>query len=377
MVATNLSMANIPYWGMLPMMYTNYGGDTQISTVEPYQSYNIGLAFNPIAQQSWGMQGVNACTAITPQVNVQAIAKEVQAMVGQALNQMTNNNLKLCINNVAQTKARLQAKMNAEGTTEEQKKEIQKMLDKIEEKEKELKEIAKSTNLDPQTAYNKVKELENSINELVKESINLINGTGSTGSTDSTGSTGSTESTGSTGSTGSTESTGSTDSTGSTSSTGSTVSTEEPQGAVDNFDSDVRTAVDQFYDATYCPGTKDKEMEEVLNLVNKDNVMDLMLCWNKLHSAECGESLMDAFMWDADSSQKEKYCKLISRALRDKAEELGLADECAADFAAIDKEVRSWFFISNDISKNFNNIIKKIGDKMGSKYSSPYNKNGK
>ena len=84
---------------------------------------------------------------------------------------------------------------------------------------------------------------------------------------------------------------------------------------------------------TYCVGTKDEEMEEVLNLVNKDNVMDLVLAWNKYHSGEEGESFIEAFMWDADSGQKEKYGKLIARALRDKAEELGIYDECREDFA--------------------------------------------
>ena len=90
MVATNISMANIPYWGVLPMMYTNYGGDTQISTVEPYQGYNIGLAFNPIAQQSWGIPGIGFGMGMgMPGINVQAITAQAQAMVGQALNQLT------------------------------------------------------------------------------------------------------------------------------------------------------------------------------------------------------------------------------------------------------------------------------------------------
>ena len=91
---------------------------------------------------------------------------------------------------------------------------------------------------------------------------------------------------------------------------------------------------------------------------------------------------MKAFMWDASSGfccaggDKVKYGKLMARALRDKAEELGVYDECAADFAAIDKEMSSTFYVSNDVYKNYDNIVKIIGDKMGSKYSSPYAKGG-
>ena len=115
-------------------------------------------------------------------------------------------------------------------------------------------------------------------------------------------------------------------------------------------------------------------MEEVLNLVNKDNVMDLVLAWNKYHSGEEGESFIEAFMWDADSGQKEKYGKLIARALRDKAEELGIYDECREDFAKIDKEMGSWLYISNDIAQNYDNIIAKIAEKMGSQYGRPQGK---
>lgn len=130
--------------------------------------------------------------------------------------------------------------------------------------------------------------------------------------------------------------------------------------------------VDQFYDATYCWGTKDEQMEEALNNINSYNVMDVMKAWNLVHSTEKGESFMEAFMWDADSDQKEKYGKQIATALRDRALAAGVFEDCREDFAVIDQELRSWFFISNDISKNFDNIIKKIADAENSKNGTPY-----
>lgn len=370
MAVTNMSLANIPYWGCLPMMYTNYGGDTQISTIPSYAGYNLNLLFNPAAQATWGTTGLgNNPWMQTPQINQQAVMQQAQALLTPALNQLTSQNINLCINNIATTKSRLQSAMQAEGTTEKERDQIQKILDQLKEQENKINEIKNSENLDPQTAYQKVSEIESNVSKLVREAIKLINKT--TGSTDTTSSTGSTSTTGSTGSTNTTETTASTKTTESTS---TTETTETTQGKVDDFSEDVKAAVDQAYDAMYCWGTKDEALEEVLNLINKDNVMDLMLGWNKYHSGEKGETFMDAFMWDADAGQKEKYGKLIARALRDKAEELGIYDQCRADFAAIDKEMNSWLYISNDVSANYNNIIAKIAEKMGSKYGKPQGK---
>lgn len=130
--------------------------------------------------------------------------------------------------------------------------------------------------------------------------------------------------------------------------------------------------VDKFYDATYCWGTKDEQMEEVLGSINSSNVMDVMKSWNLVHSTEKGESFMEAFMWDATKGQKEKYGKQIELALRDRAIAAGVFEECREDFAVIDNELRSWFFISNDITKNFDKIIKKIAEAENSANGKPY-----
>ena len=39
---TNLSYANLPYWGILPMGVTNYGRDTQVFTIPEYASGQYG-----------------------------------------------------------------------------------------------------------------------------------------------------------------------------------------------------------------------------------------------------------------------------------------------------------------------------------------------
>lgn len=113
-------------------------------------------------------------------------------------------------------------------------------------------------------------------------------------------------------------------------------------------------------------------MEQALDNINSYNVMDVMKTWNLVHSTEEGESFTEAFMWDADSDQKEKYGKQIATALRDRAIAAGVFEECREDFAVIDQELRSWFFISNDISKNFDNIIAKIAEAENSANGTPY-----
>ena len=130
--------------------------------------------------------------------------------------------------------------------------------------------------------------------------------------------------------------------------------------------------VDQFYHATYQWGTDDTKMEEVLKNINSSNVMDVMKSWNLVHSTEKGESFMEAFMWDADGDQKKEYGQKIASALRERAINAGVFEDCREDFAVIDNELRSWFYISNDITKNFDNIIAKISEVENSTNGEPY-----
>lgn len=339
MAVTNVSLANIPFWSQLPMMYTNYGGDTQISTIPSYAGYNLGLSFNPIAQQTWGFPGGFNSSQVLPNAGIDqgAVLRQAQSLLAPALNQLTSQNLNTCINNITATKARLNAKLQTEGITADEKAKIQEALDKLKECEDKLNQLKNSQDLDPQTAYQKVSELEAEVNKVVRDSISTANG-GSTPATDTT-----------------------------------SKPEEAETGEVDNFTPEIKAEIDKYYDAIDGIGTGES-FDAVLNNINEENVMDYVLGWNKYHSAEKGESFMEAFMWDADASQKKKYGKQIARALRDKAEKLGVYDQCKEDFAKIDKEMGSWLWISNDVSQNYDNIIKVIAQKMGSKYGTPNKK---
>lgn len=370
MAVTNASLANIPFWPQLSMMYTNYGGDTQISTVPSYVGYNLGLSFNPIAQQTWGFSGGFNSSQVLPNASVDqdAALRQAQSLLAPALNQLTSQNLNTCINNITATKARLNAKLQAEGTSADEKAKIQEALDKLKECEDKLTQMKDSKDLDPQTAYQKVSELEAEVNKVVRDSIATTNG-GSTPATTATDGTAKPEETSKT------EPKQGAEDAEETESTETAAAKEEAAtGQVDNFTPEMKAEIDKYYDAIDGIGTDDEAFEAVLNNINEDNVMDYVLGWNKYHSAEKGESFMEAFMWDAGASQKKKYGKQIARALRDKAEKLGVYDQCKEDFAKIDKEMGSWLWISNDVSQNYDNIIKVIAQKMGSKYGTPNKK---
>ena len=354
MAVTNASLANIPFWSQLPMMYTNYGGDTQISTI------------NPIAQQTWGFPGGFNSSQVLPSAGIDqgAVLRQAQSLLAPALNQLTSQNLNTCINNITATKARLNAKLQTEGITADEKAKIQEALDKLKECEDKLNQLKNSQDLDPQTAYQKVSELEAEVNKVVRDSISTANG-GSTPATDTTSKPEEAPKT---------EPKQGAEDTEETEPTETTATKEEAEtGEVDNFTPEMKAEIDKYYDAIDGIGTGES-FDAVLNNINEENVMDYVLGWNKYHSAEKGESFMEAFMWDADASQKKKYGKQIARALRDKAEKLGVYDQCKEDFAKIDKEMGSWLWISNDVSQNYDNIIKVIAQKMGSKYGTPNKK---
>ena len=386
------AMANAPYYGYLPMGVSNFGGDIQIFHVPEYGSNQIGVEFNPYALASLqGAYGYNPTDNwdYNGGAGTNGLAAAGAAAVNNSVNRETSSIINSTLNTVASFITKLEAALNKEGVTEEQKTKINEQLTKLKEQQTKLNELKEKTNeLTVAEANKQAKDIKAEVDKIIKD-INALNlyGTTPSGETPTTpgGETPSTPG-GTTPTTPGSETPttpGGTTPTAPGSETpttpgGTTPTTPSGGGSTtggtatnpsqNTYPSEITSNVDKFYDATYCTGTKDEQMEEVLNAITADNVMDYMTAWNKLHSSEKGESFMKAFMWDADKDQKEKYGKAIARALRDKAEQVGVHDDCKEDFAKIDKELGSWFYISNDIYENFDNIIKKIAEKMGGKY---------
>lgn len=403
--ATNNTFANIPYYGCLPMMQTNFGGDLQLCTIEPYAGYNIGYNLNPVAQQTWGGSIFNpgqaaTCYAANPFSNGgcsstpvssgiptpgtqgfnDAVRRGASQIVGNVLNTMTSQNLNRCLANIQQAKTALEAQLTNTNITDEQKKQVNDMLDKVKAQEEELKKIAESSDLDPKTAYEKVGEQEKALRQILVDTSKLIKDI-NTPASSSTGET-TTTSTGETTTAGETTTTATSGTAAAHSattpegaSTDETTSTDESSPEIENPANDVNVFswVQKFYDATYGGWSTDNDaFNAVCDGINKDTVMPLMVSWNANKSKEKGESFMDAFLWDADRDQKIKYGKQISTALRQKAMELGIAQDPALQeaFSKIDHEMNSLFWVDNDkASEGYNKAIEIIAKKMGGEYA--------
>lgn len=403
--ATNNTFANIPYYGCLPMMQTNFGGDLQLCTIEPYTGYNTGYNLNPVAQQTWGGSIFNpgqaaTCYAANPfagggvssapstsgiptpgtQGFNDAVRRGAAQIVAPILNNMTSQNLNRCLANIQQAKTALEAQLTNTNITDEQKKQVNDMLDKVKAQEDELKKIAESSDLDPKTAYEKVGEQEKALRQILVDTSKLIKDI-NTPASSSTGET-TTTSTGETTTAGETTTTSTTGTAAAHSattpegaSTDETTSTDESSPEIENPANDVNVFswVQKFYDATYGGWSTDNDtFNAVCDQINKDTVMPLMISWNANKSKEKGESFMDAFLWDADRSQKIKYGKQISLALRQKAMELGIAQDPALQeaFAAIDTELNSKCMVFNyKAGPAFNKAIEIIAKKMGGEYA--------
>lgn len=403
--ATNNTFANIPYYGCLPMMQTNFGGDLQLCTIEPYAGYNIGYNLNPVAQQTWGGSIFNpgqaaTCYAANPFSNGgvssapstsgiptpgtqgfnDAVRRGASQIVGNVLNTMTSQNLNRCLANIQQAKTALEAQLTNTNITDEQKKQVNDMLDKVKAQEEELKKIAESSDLDPKTAYEKVGEQEKALRQILVDTSKLIKdiNTPASSSTEET----TTTSTGETTTAGETTTTATSGTAAAHSattpegaSTDETTSTDESSPEIENPANDVNVFswVQKFYDATYGGWSTDNDtFNAVCDQINKDTVMPLMISWNANKSKEKGESFIDAFLWDADRSQKIKYGKQIAGALRGKAMELGIAQDPALQeaFSKIEHEMNSLFYVDNDkASEGFNKVIEIIAKKMGGEYA--------
>lgn len=361
MAVTNESYANLPYWDILPMGVTNYGGDMQIYTIPDYVGGSIGVELNSAAKAQLGNTGYPGLDLTPPQVSQEAIQAGANKLLYPALNKITSMTINNCMNNIAMTTQKLNAMLQND-KNKEHADEINALLDRLEEQKKALKELAESIELDPKTANNKATEIENAVRQIVKDATQIGKAKADDDKVDDDKKDDKVD-----------ESDDKVD--GKEDKEDNKVDDkkdnedEKPQGVNGKVPANIVSLIDRFYDATYRVGTDNNEFNAVCDSINKDNVLDIMLGWKQFHGTEKGESFMTAFMYDADRSQKIKYGKLIARALRDKAEELGIYEECKEDFAAIDKEMGSWFYVNNDVAKNYDNIIAKIAKKSGKSYN--------
>ena len=270
---------------------------------------------------------------MTPQINMNAVVAQASAMAAQSLNQLASQEINTALQTIAGQKAKIQAQLQAKDIKDEDKAKLEEQLKKLEEYENQINDL-KTSGMDPQSAYLKANELKVAVN-------NLIAGKPEEEKKDETVKK---------------------DDKSKKSSDASSQSTKQgPKAEPANF-----TAwVDAFHDATFKVGTDNEIFDACCEEITKDDVVERMIQWNQSYP---GESFMEVFMADADKDQKLKYGRQIQRALRDKAQELGIDISKDPDYQAITKELNSLLWIDNGVADNFNALIKKLAAKMGYQY---------
>lgn len=356
-----ISQANAPFWNVLPMGISNFGGDTQVSTVPDCGSGQIGIMFNQQglnAINGQGQQSIYNNWGYTPSTDnpfMRNMENNAEQMTGAIANQTINTNLGI----ISMAKQRLNAMLMDSKYSEEQKERINKLLDRLSEEEAKLNDLAAETDLTPSEKYKKAAAIEKNVRAII-EDISRIGKAKGSGETEETEESEETEETGK---------------------TEETEESEESEGSKNSdkknkikdhatYSDDAFILADKFYQATYgALGTDNDVFNAVCDQINENNVIDLMLAWKDTHSAEKGESFMTAFMWDANRSQKIVYGRKIKQALMIEARNLGVMDKCKDDFAAIDKEMNSIIYVDNDVAKNYDNIIKVLAEAKGQPYN--------
>jgi len=342
---TNASMAYLPFMPFNPFGITNFGGDIQIFPVENYQTSQIGLAFNQVAQASGWPAGIFGGYSMTPQINMNAVAAQASAMAAQSLNQLASQEINTALQTIAGQKAKIQAQLQAKDIKDEDKAKLEEQLKKLEEYEKQINDL-KTSGMDPQSAYLKANELKVAVNNLIAGKPENEEKADKTNEKDNEKSEKSPEDS----------------------------SDTKNQGSKSNPEN-FTNWVDAFHDATFKIGTDNEVFDACCEEITKDDVVERMIQWNQSYP---GESFMEVFMADADKDQKLKYGRQIQRALRDKAQELGIDLSKDPDYLAITKELNSLLWIDNGVADNFNAVIQKLAAKMGYKYEySPYSMTSK
>jgi hypothetical protein len=363
MTFSYLSTPSIPYvyGNILPGGWANFSGQTHVFTIDPDDycfNPGIGLNFNAINmlnQIGYGNYNINMGSIVPPPfmgmpqpqmpdpAQANEILKQILAPVNEQLdmlaNQQANQNIQTCDLAIQGSKQKLEAMLQDENLSEEDKAKVQGLLDRVNEAEEKLKNIKENTDkLSAQEAQAETAKIAQELNNIANEAIQI-----SSGKVEDNNDEVKEEA----------ENDG-----------------KEPQHAsVDGYNAQVQNDVENFYCSVYRAGTDENTLGDFMNGFTKDNVMDRLCTFNKYHSQEEGESLMKAFVDDTSGSLRKDGCRKVAFSLRLKADELGIYDECAADFAAINRELRSFWGVSNSIYKHFDNIAAKIGEKMGGTYA--------
>lgn len=363
MAFTHVSYANMPFWGCLPMGMSNYGGDVQVFSMPEYSYRPVSLMFNAPATAQINGAGYSDYTLPSATIDQTAVDNLADQMYKSGMTPVVNNTVSSIKNTISSTKAKLNSKLATEGISAENRAKVEELLRKLDEQEKKLNQILKNESLELDEKYKQLKEIEVALRTIAGDTAQLDvtpateEPEGASDSADEAKKAKKSKTT-------------KTDETEDADEAEETDESEGTEGTKMNQDMETYQVAQMFREACEGWGTDDEKFEAICSAINKDNVMELMLAYNETESSINGESFMETFMWDADHSQKAQYGKQIADALKAKALELGVFEECREDFDEIYSELDD-LTINNGIYRNYDNIVKIIAEKMEKPYSEP------
>ncbi len=160
------SFANTAFYNYLPLQYTNYGGDFQVSLVTPPPDFMAPCTYNYLGQQITGTTGIYpGFGGDQPSVG----ATNVSGAVEQALNIQTSQNLAGVIQGSKGLLNRIDAELNKEDIPEDKKSKLTELKTKVETLKQDAEQLKDSTDTESQEALNKSKDLQKQLRELNKE----------------------------------------------------------------------------------------------------------------------------------------------------------------------------------------------------------------
>ena len=162
MAMDGVTIGNVPFWGYLPMGITNFGGDTQVFTIEPWNAAPISMTMNWGGLQAingdsitpynnWGYENPIPPDSIfrNPNNNLRVNVPQINPFESIAVNTVQNmavgfimQDLSSTMQTITSTKTRLEAMLVQGKYSQEQIDKINELLEELDAIEQELTEFS-------------------------------------------------------------------------------------------------------------------------------------------------------------------------------------------------------------------------------------------
>lgn len=388
---TNASIANFPYINVLPMMMTNYGGDLQLTTIEPYAGYNTQILFNGPAQQSYGVPGfVNSPYMTADMGAIQASAGAMaQSNLAQIYSQYASQFINTGIATIDNAIKAYEAKIANADTPADQKAIMEQAVKDLKAKKEELEKMKTATDMEPSDAYTKSKEIKEAIDKTIREVNSKLSGAAPASSTPADSSASSEQAAAADSSATGNQPAATGDQSAQMSAQAQQAAESQQaatQGGTSNIDDlplTVYNDIESVKNAISGFGTNDGVLEDIVDKYSTQGaIIELMLGYQDKYGDAKKESFIEAFMDDVDHNEACDMLPKIVNSLVARAKAEGVYDN----------EFRQWeVMVTRQVTKSdwsifglgailssidddivctcIDNMRAKLGKKLGSRFA--------